>query len=227
VSRASAAAALPVSALAAPSPVAAPAVASPVAAPLEPAPARPVSPVDEGRTVPPAERSTKSGDKLRAVLPGVPPAAATKPPAALPAPFGLRLLAGLVDAIVLSAAEAIVLAPVVYVWRTRGVTASGEVSFGPILLSLTLLPVAVVLACIYLVYGWGARGGTYGQGYFDLRVEAEDGGYPIGMGRAWLRLVGYLLSVASLGVGFLMVAFTGSALHDRIAGTRVVQGRRS
>jgi uncharacterized RDD family membrane protein YckC len=137
------------------------------------------------------------------------------------------VLAGLVDATVLGAAEAILLSPVVYLWRTRTVTAAGEVSSLPLLLALTLLPVAVVLGCFYVVDGWGRRGGTYGQRYFDLRLESEDGGYPIGMGRAWLRLLGYVLSIASLGIGFLMIAFTGSALHDRIAGTRVVQGPRS
>ena len=56
-------------------------------------------------------------------------------------------------------------------------------------------------------------------------MEAEDGGGPLGPGRAALRFLGYLLSAASLGVGFLMIAFTGSGLHDRIAGTRVVRGR--
>jgi uncharacterized RDD family membrane protein YckC len=32
--------------------------------------------------------------------------------------------------------------------------------------------------------------------------------------------------VASLGVGFLMIAFGGAGLHDRVAGTRVVKGAR-
>jgi len=176
--------------------------------------------------VPPPDRGTRSNEKLREVRLGE-SSVAPRSRIPLPAPFGLRVLAGLVDAIVIGAAEAILVAPVVYLWQTRAVTASGEVSWTPLLLSLTLLPVAVVLACFYLVDGWGRRGGTYGQRYFDLRVESEDGDCPIGMGRAWLRLLGYVLSIASLGIGFLMIAFTGSALHDRIAGTRVVQGPHS
>ena len=45
----------------------------------------------------------------------------------------------------------------------------------------------------------------------------------IGMSRATLRVLGYVASTLLLGVGFLMIAFGGTALHDRIAGTRVVR----
>ena len=41
------------------------------------------------------------------------------------------------------------------------------------------------------------------------------------------RLFGYLLSGAVLGIGFFMILFAGSALHDRIAETRVVRRRPS
>jgi uncharacterized RDD family membrane protein YckC len=99
------------------------------------------------------------------------------------------------------------------------------VPFVPILLSVTLILLAGGIGAAYFVYFWGLRGATPGQRFFDLAVEGEDGRYPIGPGMAALRFFGYLLSGASLGVGFLMIAVTGSGLHDRIAGTRVVQGR--
>jgi uncharacterized RDD family membrane protein YckC len=41
------------------------------------------------------------------------------------------------------------------------------------------------------------------------------------------RLIGYICSGLVLGVGFLMIAFQGRGLHDRIAGTRVVRRGRS
>ena len=63
-----------------------------------------------------------------------------------------------------------------------------------------------------------------GKELLDLRVETDAGASPIPLGCAALRAFGYLLSAASLGIGFLMVAFGGSGLHDRIAGTRVVKG---
>jgi uncharacterized RDD family membrane protein YckC len=47
----------------------------------------------------------------------------------------------------------------------------------------------------------------------------------MGLRRALLRVFGYVLSAATLGAGFLMIAFSGRGLHDRIAGTRVVSPR--
>jgi uncharacterized RDD family membrane protein YckC len=54
----------------------------------------------------------------------------------------------------------------------------------------------------------------------------EDGRSPIPLGSAVRRALGYLLSAASLGIGFLMVAFSGRGLHDRVAATRVVKESR-
>jgi uncharacterized RDD family membrane protein YckC len=69
------------------------------------------------------------------------------------------------------------------------------------------------------------KGATPGKELLSLRVETEDGVTPLPLGRAALRVLGYLLSAASLGAGFLMIAFGGAGLHDRIARTRVVVGR--
>jgi uncharacterized RDD family membrane protein YckC len=40
--------------------------------------------------------------------------------------------------------------------------------------------------------------------------------------------IGYVLTVATLGLGFLIAAITpsGRALHDYVAGTIVIRGRR-
>jgi len=170
----------------------------------------------------------RSGDRLRPARSGESASIPGRSPSLdhPTAPFGVRLLAGLADSLVLGAAEALVLAPVFYYWFGRSLPRTpGDVSLLPILVSVLLLPLAGAVAAGYYVYSWGVRGATPGQGFFELLVEADDGQRPIGAGRAALRLLGYLLSVASLGVGFLMIAFTGSGLHDRIAGTRVVRGR--
>jgi uncharacterized RDD family membrane protein YckC len=172
------------------------------------------------------QRSARSGDRLRPVRTGEASGGAARSPAAVrpPAPFGVRLLAGLADALVVGAAQALILAPVLYYWSGREAPQpSLGASLLPIVLSLTLLPLAAALGVAYYVYSWGTRGATPGQSFFELTVESEDGQRPIGLGRAGLRFVGYLLSLASLGVGFLMIALTGSGLHDRIAGTRVVR----
>ena len=88
------------------------------------------------------------------------------------------------------------------------------------LASVTLSVVGVLLGAAYFVGFWGLRGATPGKELLGLRVTDEDGGSPIGLGRAALRFLGYLLSAASLGIGFLMIAAGGGGLHDRVARTR-------
>jgi uncharacterized RDD family membrane protein YckC len=74
----------------------------------------------------------------------------------------------------------------------------------------------------YYAWFWGVKGATPGKKMIGLAVAAEDGTVPIGLSRATLRVLGYAASFLLLGIGFLMIAFGGTALHDRMAGTRVV-----
>jgi Predicted membrane protein/domain len=85
------------------------------------------------------------------------------------------------------------------------------------------VPIALLLGAAYYAFFWGMKGATPGKRMVGLAVAAEDGTTPIGMSRATLRVLGYLASGLLLGIGFLMIAFGGTALHDRIAGTRVVR----
>jgi uncharacterized RDD family membrane protein YckC len=149
-------------------------------------------------------------------------------PAALPpGPPGLRALAAAVDLGLVLGLQALVLLPMVSYWWTREIPGpDGEVPFTPLLLSLLAAPLALLLGASYFVWGWGMKGATLGQRLLDLAVEGEDGRFPIGPGRAAIRLFGYALSFLSLGVGFLLVPLTGAGLHDRLAGTRVVVRRR-
>jgi uncharacterized RDD family membrane protein YckC len=145
----------------------------------------------------------------------------------VPARFGARLLAGLFDTVFVLSGQAAILAPAAYYWWSREAPRTpADVPFLPIFTSVALVPLALFLGALYHVYFWSVRGTTPGKELLDLRVETEDGVSPIGPARAGLRVFGYLLSAASLGVGFAMAAFGGSALHDRIAGTRVVRRRR-
>jgi uncharacterized RDD family membrane protein YckC len=142
-----------------------------------------------------------------------------------PAEFGSRLAAFVVDTVFVLSGQAVMLAPVGWYWWAREAPrAPAEVSFVPIFASATLVPLALLLGALYHVYFWSVKGATPGKELLDLRVETEDGTCPLPLGRACLRVFGYLLSTASLGIGFLMVAFGGSGLHDRISGTRVVKG---
>ena len=198
-------------------------VPPPGPAPL-PRPAASVAPVQPMAAVPPA-----GGPRLVS-----PPKAAAETRVeplhgeAHAAGFGSRLLAGLIDAAVVGVAQLVVVAPAVAYWWTRETPqASADVGFWPILLSLALVPLALALGAVYYIYYWGVKGATPGKRLLDLVVQAEDGSHPIGVPRASMRLLGYILSGARFGIGFLMIALGGSALHDRLAGTRVMRWRRA
>jgi uncharacterized RDD family membrane protein YckC len=122
----------------------------------------------------------------------------------------------------------VLLAPVVWYWWAREAPRAAEdVALAPVVASVTLLPLAVLLGVLYHVYFWSVKGATPGKELLELRVVTDDGRSPIPLGSALRRALGYLLSAASLGIGFVMVIFGGRGLHDRIAGTRVVKGTRA
>ena len=147
--------------------------------------------------------------------------------AARPATPGSRLAAALVDAVFVLSGQVVMLAPVAWYWWARDVPrAPADVSYLPLLASFTLPPLALLLGALYHVYFWSVKGATPGKELVDLRVETEDGVSPLPLDRAALRAFGYLLSTASLGVGFLMIAFSGMGLHDRVSSTRVVRRAR-
>jgi len=140
---------------------------------------------------------------------------------------GQRLLAMLIDAAVVLVGQAVLLVPAWLYWRSAPLDGSAAApGFVPVLVSMLLALAAVLLGAGYHVYFWGVRGTTPGKHFLGLRVEGLDGEFPIGVRRALLRLVGYLLSIAALGIGFLSIAFGGVGLHDRLAGTRVVSRGR-
>ena len=144
-----------------------------------------------------------------------------------PAEVASRLAAFAVDTIFVLSGQAVLLAPVVWYWWARDVPRTpADVSYLPVVASVTLVPLALLLGALYHVYFWSVKGATPGKELLDLRVETEEGASPLPLDRAALRAFGYLLSAASLGVGFLMIVFGGLGLHDRVSATRVVKGTR-
>ena len=75
---------------------------------------------------------------------------------------------------------------------------------------------AVAVAFVNFVVLASLSGRTLGKWMAGLRIERRDG-EPLSVGRALLRhLVGYALTLLTLGLGFLFAAFNpqGRALHD-------------
>lgn len=135
----------------------------------------------------------------------------------LRAPFALRCGALLIDYILLI--SLLVVSTLIARMLGGGARAAGSsaetagilLTIGAVILNLGVLP--------------GLTGFTLGKWATGLRIERNDGA-PLGMGRAFLRhFVGYPVSLALFGIGFLMAAVSvhGRGLHDIIAGTIVVR----
>jgi uncharacterized RDD family membrane protein YckC len=71
---------------------------------------------------------------------------------------------------------------------------------------------------------WAVWGTSPGKRALHLRIVDADTGEPMTVRQAGLRTLGYLLSFATCGAGFLWVLFNQrkQALHDRIANTVVI-----
>jgi uncharacterized RDD family membrane protein YckC len=84
----------------------------------------------------------------------------------------------------------------------------------------------IVISLAYQLIFIGKKGATPGKKFMKLRVTFPDGTYPIGIGKAFLRMIGYMLSGMICYIGFLMIIFDKEqhrALHDKIAGTVVIR----
>jgi uncharacterized RDD family membrane protein YckC len=135
----------------------------------------------------------------------------------LRAPFPLRCGALLIDYIALASI-------VVFGTLTARMLGGGARDAGNSAETAAIV-LAIFMALINLVVLPAFTGLTLGKWATGLRIERVDGTHP-GIGRALLRhFVGYPLSFALLGLGFLIAAVTvhGRGLHDMIAGTIVVR----
>lgn len=132
------------------------------------------------------------------------------------APFSLRCGALLIDYIVLMA----IIAVSTLIARMLG---GGANSAGNSTETIGWVLVVVVAILNFGVLP-GLSGQTIGKWATGLRIERADGS-GISIGRAFLRhFAGYPASVLTLGIGFLLAAFSarGRALEDLIANTVVV-----
>ena len=92
------------------------------------------------------------------------------------------------------------------------------------LLLVAMLALAMALHVAYHVVLVGGCGQTLGKMALGIAVVKRHGG-AVGYGRATLRCLGGLLSVAAVGLGYAGVLFTAErrGLADWLAGTRVVR----
>ena len=135
----------------------------------------------------------------------------------LTAPFPLRCGALLIDYI--SLVSIVVFGTLIARMLGGGARSAGTSA------ETAAIVIVVFMALMNLIVLPALTGLTLGKWATGLRIERVDGA-PLGFGRAALRhFVGYPLSFALLGLGFLIAAVSvhGRGLHDIIAGTIVVR----
>lgn len=157
------------------------------------------------------------------------------PPGPLPVPvpwphyagFWIRVPAALLDFLLLFAAN----------WPVRVLLGSAIVAAGMnahIPVHQFMLVRRSVRIAVALLIGWAYRAGMESSSYqatlgkMAMRLKVTDTeGLRLSIGRATARQFAKLLSLFSLGIGYLMAGFDEQkqALHDRIAGTLVLYRR--
>ncbi|MGF6596835.1 putative RDD family membrane protein YckC [Paraburkholderia sp. GAS448] len=103
-----------------------------------------------------------------------------------------------------------------------------DILMAPESFALSIVLWLAVGQCIpILVTGvlWAVWGTSPGKRTLHIRIVDADTGKPMTVRQAGLRTLGYLLSFATCGAGFLWVLFNPrkQALHDRIANTVVIE----
>jgi uncharacterized RDD family membrane protein YckC len=143
------------------------------------------------------------------------------------APIWLRLLAGIIDVVIIGGIDAGVLFSTL---RVLGLEPQQFALLPPAPIALFL----VLLNGGYLATFTAAGGQTIGKMLAGIRVIAQrpaDAGEfayyttRVSLGAAVLRATAYLASLLPAGLGFAAILFDqdGRALHDRLAETRVVR----
>jgi uncharacterized RDD family membrane protein YckC len=116
--------------------------------------------------------------------------------------FGIRLAAALLDGILIGGLA----------FAAFLVTDSQSVAGG-----------VQLLGSLGIFVAWALAGTSPGKKALGLEIRNQEGESRLGFLRAAIRVAGYLLCCLTLGIGFLMIAFSKErrGLHDRIAGTWV------
>ncbi|HZG50831.1 MAG TPA: RDD family protein [Pyrinomonadaceae bacterium] len=130
------------------------------------------------------------------------------------APVSKRIAGGIVDLIVVGFASTPFAA---IIELTSGNWADARVA-------ASMGGIVVVLMFVYLMAATALAGRTWGMSLVSLRtVDAQTGMAPT-TGQCIRRAVGYLLSLATLGLGLLYALFDaeGRAAHDHLSGTIVI-----
>ncbi len=136
----------------------------------------------------------------------------------LKAPFVLRCAALCIDYLVL------IIFPILWLIAGRFVTDNGMVVIAGWVWAVAIILFLFNFLCLPIV-----RGRTIGKGMLGLIIVNMDGTPLTFWGAIKRNLFGYLATILTVGIGFVISAFnySGRSLHDLIGGTIVVRGHRT
>jgi uncharacterized RDD family membrane protein YckC len=136
--------------------------------------------------------------------------------------FWIRVLATIIDSIILQIAQYALLIPL-GLMTFAGVTTNTN---DQIATTMEVLLISTVLNICYYVVFWTRNGATPGKMALGLKVVRPDGSL-ISTGQAIGRYFSFFIDCIILGIGFMMAGWDSEkrALHDRICETRVIRVR--
>jgi uncharacterized RDD family membrane protein YckC len=144
------------------------------------------------------------------------------------APHGGRLVAYIIDSIIVSIVVVIIFTIGAFALGS-GATVEGnqvtDISSGSAIIATILFLVGFLVALLYFPFFWARGGQTPGMRPFGLRVVRDSDGGTIGWGTALLRLVGLVIAGAVFYLGYIWIFIDKRrrGWQDLIAGTIVVK----
>jgi len=144
------------------------------------------------------------------------------------APHGGRLVAYIIDSIIVSIVVVIIFTIGAFALGS-GATVEGnrvtDISSGSAIIATILFIVGFLVGLLYFPFFWARGGQTPGMRPFGLRVVRDSDGAAIGWGTALLRLVGLVIAGAVFYLGYIWIFIDKRrrGWQDLIAGTIVVK----
>ena len=130
--------------------------------------------------------------------------------------FGQRVLANIIDGVLMSAW----MIPALYYFYGDALLTDPHFIMGPADFIISwVLPMLGVLVL------WDRKQGTLGKLILRLRIVDAESLQPLSRKQELVRYLGYFLSTLPLGLGFLWIMFDSrkQGLHDRLAGSVVIR----
>jgi uncharacterized RDD family membrane protein YckC len=139
--------------------------------------------------------------------------------------FGLRLVAAMLDMIVLASVFFLFVSGAAFYLLTQTDWGNADDITDPeMITAASIVSIFAIFVPLYFFSLWWARGQTLGQMATRIAVTDRDG-YHISGWRALLRTITWPLSILPIGIGLAPIFFDQErrALHDMLSGTVVIE----